>query len=473
MMADLWTIEEMSQALGYDVSLKPLCGMRGISIDSRSLASGDMFLALSGAQHDGHDYVTQAFEKGAACAVVERVPSGLSKVQQEACVCARDVTQALLQLARWRREHVDARVVGITGSVGKTSVKTWLHAVLQEQCRTHATQGNLNNHLGLPLTLARMPRDTEVAVLEMGMNHAGELTELSQMAKPDLAVITAVEAVHMEHFSAVSDIARAKSEIAAGLLPEGTMLLPADNPHLEVMHAEMKRYGVLHVVHAGEGEMAAYRLMGVMPEQGGQRVQVTLAGQAYDYHLPFLGGHHASNSVMVLALVHLLGCDVLQAIKVLEQQQPCVGRGVVASLPCPGDKTQHYTLIDDSYNASPVSMRAALQVLGAAKTQGKRIAVLGDMLEMGEEEVAHHLALKEAVEQAGVALLLTKGPLMEALHRACREDRKAVHAENAQALLALLQQEIAPGDVVLVKGSHGSGMWHVVQMLQQESASKG
>lgn len=442
----------------------PSWAASGVSIDTRSLAPGDLFVALRGPKFDGHEFVADALGKGAAAALVSRIPFGVST--DAPLVVVEDTAQALADLAHAARRRCRACVViGVTGSVGKTSVKEALKLVLSAQGKTLASEGSLNNHWGLPLSLARVPEDARFAVLEMGMNHAGEITPLTQLARPDVALVTTVEAVHTAHFASVEAIADAKAEIFSGLQPGGVAVLNRDNPHHERLAAAARRAGAGRFVTFGAHPDADVRLIVAEADgDGSSRVRAGWAGTALDFRLCVPGSHWIMNSLCVLATVDAAGANVWAAAALLEHFAPPKGRGGRHAVRLPDGVLQ---LIDDSYNASPVSVEASLDVLarGALGPGGRRIAVLGDMLELGDESPELHAALAKPLQQHGIDLVFTAGPMMAHLFAALPAAMRGGHAANSLTLAPLVAAAVRPSDIVTVKGSAGSRMDMVVRRL--------
>ncbi|HEC14540.1 MAG TPA: UDP-N-acetylmuramoyl-tripeptide--D-alanyl-D-alanine ligase [Rhodospirillales bacterium] len=455
----LWTAKEAALATGGRVA--SLWDASGVSIDSRSVKPGDLFIALSGSAFDGHDFVAGAFERGAVAAVVAQVPEGLG---EERFLVVSDTLVALGGLGRAARERTKARIAAVTGSVGKTGTKEALRFVLSAQGTVCANEGNLNNQFGLPLSLARMPSDVDFGVFEMGMNHSGELIPLSRMARPHVALITTVEAVHSAHFSTVEDIALAKAEVFLGLETGGTAVLNRDNPHFRFLVEKARACDAKTTIGFGVHGGSDFVLTGLAPDDGGSRVEARIYGKDITYRIGAPGRHWALNSLGVLACVSALGADVKAAACALEGLRPPEGRGRRREVHLQeGD----FTLIDESYNASPISMNAAFEVLAASRpgAGGRRIAVLGDMLELGEETRMRHEALAEPLESLGIDLVFTCGEEMARLARALPRSMQGGHALDAAGLAPLVSAAVRAGDVVCVKGSAGSRTGQIVQSL--------
>jgi UDP-N-acetylmuramoyl-tripeptide--D-alanyl-D-alanine ligase len=458
--AELWTSEEAAAATGGQPHGRWRAG--GVSIDSRTVARGDLFVALAGPRFDGHDFVADALAKGAAAAVVSRVPAGVAP--EAPLLRVGEPLEALIALGRAARARSRARIVGVTGSVGKTGIKEALRTVLSAQGPTSASEGSLNNHWGLPLSLARLPRDAAFGIFEMGMNHAGEIAPLTRLARPHVAVVTTVAAVHRAHFSSVDEIADAKAEILEGVDAGGAAVLNRDNAYFARLAAAAARCGIARIVSFGRDPAAAVRLMTAEPDADGATVRADVDGTVVAYRLEVPGDHWVDNSLCVLAAVAAFGADIDAAAAALSRVRPAKGRGqrFVVRL-----AAGSFVVIDDSYNANPSSMLAAFDVLGRARPGpgGRRIAVLGDMLELGEETPAMHAALAGPIAAHGIDLVFAAGPAMRHLYEALPAERRGGRAETSIALVAEVAAAVRPDDVILVKGSAGSRMGPIVADL--------
>jgi UDP-N-acetylmuramoyl-tripeptide--D-alanyl-D-alanine ligase len=461
--APLWTPAELVAAVRGAVATPLPAPAAGVSIDSRSLAPGDLFVALVGPNADGHLHVADALKRGAAACIVAHVPDG---VAADAPLVRVDDTQTALEgLGRAARARSRARIAAITGSVGKTGTKEMLAFVLAEQARTHWSQASYNNQWGVPLSLARMPRETGYGVFELGMNHAGEIAQLTAQVRPDVAIVTTVEAAHLEFFSGIEAIADAKAEIFLGVEAGGAAILNGDNPMHDRLAAAARAAGVARVLSFGTGGAAEIRLVAERPDAGGSAVEAEILGTRLAYRLGQPGRHLVMNSLAVLGAATLLGADTARAAEDLNRLPGLAGRGRQQPIEVDGGSA---VLIDESYNASPASMRAAFAVLAAAS--GRRIAVLGDMRELGERGPALHAALAEPLIASGTELVFTAGPLMHHLHDALPASRRGAWASSATELLPLLIDALKPGDVVTVKGSLGSRMADIVKPLMTGAA---
>ncbi|RKF14828.1 UDP-N-acetylmuramoylalanyl-D-glutamyl-2,6-diaminopimelate--D-alanyl-D-alanine ligase [Roseovarius spongiae] len=443
----------------------------GVSIDTRSLRPGDLFVALQAAR-DGHDFVAQALEKGAAAALVSRIPEGVAP--DAPLLIVADVLGALEALGRAARARTDARVIAVTGSVGKTSTKEMLRTVLAAQGSTHAAEASYNNHWGVPLTLARMPVETRFAVIEIGMNHPGEIAPLSRMARPHVALITTVAAAHLEAFDDIGGIAREKAAIFEGLEPGGAAIVNADLDTTPILRDAAEAKGAEVVTFGAKSDQ--YRLVSARLSDDRTIVQADLRNTPVTFKINSAGRHFAMNGLAVLAAVEALGADPGVAAPDLARWAPPAGRGTRETIQLdPGEESWTFDLIDDAFNANPTSMEAALEVLAASSpnngvgrvARGRRIAILGDMLELGPNETELHRALAGSEHVAALSLVHCVGPRMRALFDALPEEKRGQWAETAEALAPRLPGMIDAGDVILVKGSKGSKVSLIVDALRK------
>ena len=457
----LWTSAEAAAATGGRAPVP--WSATGISIDSRSVEAGDLFVALAGPNHDGHDFVQAAFERAAAAAMVSR-PAAAQPAGAPLLLVV-DTYDGLRTLGAEARARSTAHVVAITGSVGKTGTKELLARALGSCGPTLASAGNLNNHIGAPLSLARLPQGARYGVFEVGMNHPGEIAPLSRLIRPHTALITTIAAAHTEYFADLDAVADAKAEIFEGLEPGGTAVLNRDNAYFERLAASARAAGAGRVVSFGESPEADARLVAWRPASVGGSVTAAVDGTRLDYEIAFSGRHWALNSVAVLAAVRAAGGPVARSAKALASVGPSAGRGERRRVPTPDG---FWELIDESYNASPAAVRAAIATLAETPLLapgGRRFAVLGDMLELGDEAAHWHAGLSDDLEAAGIDLVFTAGPLMGHLHRALDPARRGAHAPESEGLGDVLSAEVRAGDVVLVKGSLGSRMGLIVRRL--------
>jgi len=465
-MGALWTLDALADATGARLTGTPAREISGVSIDSRSITAGEAFFAIKGDRVDGHDYVADALARGAGLAVVAEDRAAAMPTNAPLAVVP-DVLEALRALARAARARSRAKVIAVTGSAGKTGTKEALRLALSRDGETHASAASFNNHWGVPLSLARLPASARYAVFELGMNHAGEIEPLSRLVRPHVAIITTIEAVHLEYFPNVEAIADAKAEIFLGLEAGGAAVLPRDNPHFERIAAAARAANVERIVGFGEHAQADARLIDTALLSDRSTVRATILGDDVTYKLGAPGRHLVLNSLAVLAAATLAGADLAMAALALADLEPPSGRGRRIPLELVGGKA---LLIDESYNANPASMRAALEVLGRAPIgrNGRRIAVLGDMLELGPDGPELHRGLAEAISAARIDVVYCAGPLMRELWEALPATQRGGYAEAA----ADLEDEIAgvmhPGDAVMVKGSNGIRMGPLVDALSRK-----
>ena len=437
----------------------------GLSIDTRTLQPGDLFIALCAAR-DGHDFVAEALSRGACAAMVARRPEGVAAdapLLKVACV-----QSALEDLGRAGRARSSARVAAITGSVGKTTVKDMLRLVLADQGATHASVASYNNHWGVPLTLARMPVETEFAVIEIGMNRPGEIAPLSAVARPHVAAVTTVAAAHLEAFGALEGIAEEKSDIFTGLEADGTALVNGDLPTTPSLMAKARAHAA-RVRSFGEADGADARLRSVSVGDAATVMQARLGGHDLVFKLGVPGRHLAMNALLTLAVVEALGADPARAGLSLAGWQPVAGRGTRERVILDPVVGAEFALIDDAYNANPASMAAGLDVLAAAAPGpgGRRVAILGDMRELGEAGPAMHADLADLPAMRRIDVVHAVGPLMASLHAALPADRRGLRVAAADELAAQAHRLVRPGDVVLLKASAGTGLAPVVDALRQ------
>ena len=454
----LWTSTEAAEATGGKAT--GAWEARGVSIDSRTAESGDLFVAIEGPEKDGHAYVGDALAAGAAAAVVRLRPEGIGA--DAPLLLVDDTLAALTALGRRGRERGAARVVAVTGSVGKTGTKEALRHVLAAQGETSASAASYNNLWGVPLSLARMPPGSAFGAFEVGMNHAGEIAPLSRLIRPHVAIVTNVEAAHLAFFASLEAIADAKAEIFEGVEPGGTCVLNRDNPFFDRLRAAADRRPDIRIVSFGlsDSDVTARE---VSLDADGSDVAAEIHGRGLDYRVALPGRHWVLNSLAVLAAVEALGADAVIAAESLRTLAPLEGRGRAHSVACVGGT---FTLVDESYNANPASMRAAIETLGrvSPRGRGRRIAILGPMRELGRESVALHEALAAPLMESGIDSVLAAGDMRAVLGRIPAGMRGAT-AETGEALADSAAETVGPGDVVMVKGSNASRMDVVVARL--------
>lgn len=457
MRQPLWTSAEAVAATGGK-STRPWTAS-GVSIDTRTLQPGELFVALKDVR-DGHEFVATALAKGAAAALVSHIPAGLDRTAP--LLIVPDVLAALTDLGAAGRARSRAKVVGVTGSVGKTSTKEMLRAILGGQGRVHAAEASYNNHWGVPLTLARMAQNAQFAVIEIGMNHPGEIAPLSRLARPHVALITTVAAAHLEAFGDIAGIAQEKAAICDGLEPGGTAVLPADLDTSPILLDAARRHNA-HIRTFGSDQRAHYHLTSARVGEGVTIVRAERAGVPFVFKVRSPGRHFAVNGLAALAVADALGLDAVIAANDLGLWTPPAGRGARERILLDRLENVGFDLFDDAFNANPASMGAALDVLIAAMPQngagriehGRRIAILGDMLELGAAEVDLHRAIADHPGLDAIATIHCVGPRMRALHEALPRAQRGEWVAHAQDLLPRLRSLVDAGDVVLVKGSKG------------------
>ncbi len=462
-MTALWTAEEA--AIATASASRGAWVAKGVSIDTRTLEPSDLFVALKGDMRDGHDFVAAALAKSAAAALVSYVPEGVA--HDAPLLIVRDTQEGLEALGRAARARTHARIVAVTGSAGKTTTKEMLRLMLGSVGRVAASAASYNNQWGVPLSLARMDRDSQFGVFEIGMNHEGEIRNLVRQVRPHVALITTVAPAHLEYFGTVEAIADAKAEIFEGLEPGGTVILPFDNPHFARLMRRAEEAGIADIRSFSIAEGADARLLSARARGAGQVIVAEIGGRNLEFAIGAAGAHIASNAVAALAAVHALGVDPARAATALAGFAPLKGRGarmVLAGI----------EIIDESYNANPASMFAALGLLGDASlgATARRIAVLGDMLELGPESAALHRALEQSIAANKIDLVFLCGKEMRALWNALPPRRRGAYAESSAALAPEFLYHVRPGDAVLVKGSFASRMSVIVDALKSSEAAK-
>ena len=458
----IWTTKDAVKATNGEC-----CGdwcATGVSIDTRTIAKGDLFVALSGENGNGHEHVAKAIDNGAIAAVVSEAIEG---VDAGKLLIVKDTLKAMEALGCAARARTSSKIIGITGSVGKTGTKEMLATALSAQGQTHASIKSYNNHWGVPLSLSNMHAGTDYGIFEMGMNHPNEITPLTQMVRPDVAIITNVAPVHIEHFeNGMDGIIDAKAEIFDGVVEGGSVVLNRDLESYDVLKnkAEDKN---LKTYSFGDHENADARIVKCLEAANGTRVNANILGEEVNFSLQIAGRHIACNALAVLLAVKLVGADVQKAAKALAQQEPIIGRGKRELIET-GDKANPITLIDESYNASPLAMNAAFKVLALVDPGrgGRRIAVLGDMLELGENSGKMHADLALPLKAANVDLVYTCGKHMKKLYENLPANQRGEYKETSRELAQIVPDVLIPGDVVMVKGSLGSKMGLVVEALR-------
>jgi len=456
-MSALWTDKTAAKATGG----LPVGDWKatGLSIDTRTLKAGDLFIPLKDVR-DGHDFIPMAYEKGAAAVISERPIDGAPGLVVE------NVQTALEDLARSKSDM--AKRVAVTGSVGKTSVKEMLAHICRAAGKTHASIKSYNNHWGVPLTLAGMPDGTDYGVFEMGMNHAGELSYLSRIVQPNIAVITKIAPAHLAHFDSVKDIARAKAEVFRGLTAQGIAIVPDDTGYEDVFDDELAgSFITIKLLKFGSKRGSHGRIIASKNTPTGSQVELSILGKKVEFELPLVGAHWVENATCALLVARKLGINLEFAVNTLKTMGKISGRGDVHQLTV---KRKKLTLIDEAYNANPESMRAAIAALGLYP--GRKVAVLGDMLELGKSEKKLHASLKDHLEENNIDLVVTCGPLMKSLHDDLPDAIRGGWFENSDQCAAKLIPMLKSKDTVMIKGSNASGMSKLVSSLKTHKKTR-
>lgn len=463
----LWNAQDVAKATqgactgNWDAS--------SVSIDTRTLQVGALFVALKGERMDGHAHVAQAFEKGAVAALVSTVPTGMDAADARLVMVA-DTERALQGLGIAARARAHAKFIGVTGSVGKTGAKEMLKTALAPMGNVYATTGNLNNHLGVPLTLVNMPQDVDYAIIEMGMNHAGEIRLLSGWVKPDVAMVTTVDAVHIEFFDSVQGIADAKAEIFEGMGGSGFAVLNRDNPHFLRLKEKAEKSGLDRILSFGMHADAVCRMTHYSISDEGTLVEAMVAGTKVKFAIGTVGKHWALMSVAVLGVVDAFGADIAKAAEAFAHFSEPKGRGQIRKLAVADGFIR---LVDDAYNASPVSMKGAIEKVAdmraASPEPARTVIVLGDMLELGDDSQDLHVGLVPSIVNNQIDLVFAAGSFMHHLYDALPDAMKGAYEPTAAKLAPRVVKALKHRDIVLVKGSHGSRMNEVVNAIEENA----
>jgi len=463
----LWTADAAATATGGSTSGHWTAA--NVVIDSRRAGPGDLFVALRGETHDAHKFVAGALHAGAVAAMVDCQPADVPAGAP--LLTVTDTTRGLEALGAAARDRTTARIVAVTGSVGKTGTKEMLGRALGALGPTSISHGNLNNHYGLPLSLARLPAEASFGVFELGMNHAEEIRALAAMARPHIAIITAIAPAHIGFFDSVEAIADAKAEIFEGLEPGGVAILNRDDTHFDRLAATAQAAGAAQLVTFGAHRDADIRLVSMTPDADGSTVSAAVAGVPAAYRLGQPGRHWVQNSLAVLATLHAFGEDIAVAAAALGDLPEMAGRGRRLPVRLPAGEA---LLIDEAYNASPAACRAAFETQAAIHraraAAGRRIAVLGDMLELGDESTRLHLSLANSLKENGIDLVFTVGPEMRRLYDTLPSPQRGGAYDQSDEAVEPVLSCLAPGDTILVKGSLGMRMAPIVSALIQTGA---
>lgn len=451
------SVKELAQVLGSSsihhqeiISISIDKEITGISIDTRFLNPGDLFIALVGEKRDGHNYVEEAFKKGAVAAIVSKPILQLKTFQNKFIIEVSDTLKALYQLAYYSRHLSKAKIIAVTGSAGKTTIKEFLRHCLSAFNSVSSSLYSYNNHLGVPLSLARMPADTHFGVFEVGMNHVGEIAPLSQLIQPDIAIITTVSEAHIGNMGSLETIAQEKADIFSWLNPKGSAIIPSDLPCIDILSTKAK-----HFVTFGKKDSSDVRLLHYKPVDTKGYIEVSVFGKKYVYECGLAGEHSALNSLIILAVGHIMGLDFNRLLERFQTVEPLQGRGKRYVLPY---REGNVTLIDDAYNANPASMKAGLSLLFSSplSKKGRYIAVLGDMLELGEMSHLYHREIGRFLKKNGVHSVFACGSAMSFCYEELLPNQKGLWAKTPEELKKPLLKQLQPEDIILIKGSYGS-----------------
>jgi len=455
----LWDNKALKDACPAAELYGTCCGNR-ICIDSKRVEEGDIFLALKGENTDGHEYVLDAFKNGATCAIVESLP--LTPKDHDRLMLVAEARAALKQLAVFNRQRSKAKIIAVTGSVGKTSTKEALQLACSANGSSYCSWGNFNNALGLPISIASMPIDSKFGIFELGMNHPGEIKQLTKLLRPHLALITTVSKVHFEHFNSLKDIALAKGEIFSGMDKNGIAILNGDDKYYSLLSRLALEQGIVNVCSFGESFKNESHLL----KYEDSKIKARIFNKEIEYEIQANGKHQAINSIAALAAISKLGIGLKAAAKALSAFSSGEGRGAISELRL---KKKVILIIDDSYNASPISVKAALQVLQNISGSKRKIAVLGDMRELGPCAKREHQELAETFEASGINKLVTVGPLMKNLFNFVVEAKGLKHFNDYNDAKHGILRLIEDGDCILFKGSNGTKVHEIVKYLKEQA----
>jgi len=464
-MSDLWTLGEIARAVnGHCLPAHDQLVISSVSIDSRSLETDALYVAIQGVSQDGHKFVAAAFGAGAGAALVR---DDYECTCDGVCIRVPDTLKALEDLGRAARKRSKAKVIAVTGSAGKTGTKAALQAMLAPSGLTHSSVKSFNNHWGVPLSLARMPLQSAFGVFEVGMNHAGEILPLTKMIGPDVALITTVAPVHIGHFANEEEIADAKAEIFAGVGPDGAVVLPADNPHYPRLVEAACAASIENVLGFGQERLSDFRLIEGKFDPDGSKVEADIMGQRVSFHTSMPGAHIALNLIGALGCVHLVGGDLTKAVGIIADLEAPEGRGGRFDLTLPDGQA---LLIDESYNANPASMEIALKNLSKIKgpAHSRRIAVLGDMLELGAQSKFYHEGLGPLISLLDIDQVYASGDMMKGVFDALPGAKKGAFMPSSLELCGVIEKNMQRGDVIMVKGSLGSDMGVIAMSLREK-----
>ena len=444
----LWKSQDAAQATGGKNTLS--WSATGVSIDTRTIQPGDLFVALK-ADRDGHEFLNNAFDNGAVAALVDHIPEDFDT--SFPLLVVPDVMEALRAMARFARNRLRGKVIAVTGSVGKTSTKEMLNTILTEQGQTHSSFASYNNHWGVPLTLTRMRADTDFAVIEIGMNHPGEIAPLSVLANPDVALITSVAPAHLVAFESIEGIAQEKASVVEGLKNDGAIIINDDISTVETVKCKILSHNFNPICYGSNDKRN--KILNIDEINNGIKIQSLIEGEEQCFNLNTTANHFADNALGALIVAKTLNCDLVKACESINAWSPGVGRGLTKKIN--SSEVGLIELIDDGYNANPASISAALNTL-SKKNAKRRIAILGDMKELGSSEIEYHKKIATYADLYKLDCIHTVGPLMKCLHDILPEEKRGFHFKKSIDVVPLLGSILKGGDCLLIKASLSVGM---------------
>ena len=457
MIKPLWTAEEICAATHSSLCSIKSWKASGIAINSKEVQKGDLFIALKGEKVDSHNFLEEAFERGAVAAVVEYAPA-----TNHSFVVVRQSREAILDIGRAARNRLAGTIIGVTGSAGKTSTKDMLALCLKEHGKTFATKRSFNSTITAPLSLASADPTINYGVFEIGMNKPGEIAEITKIVRPHIGIITNIAPAHLQNFASVETIAQEKASLFLGLPSNGTAIIPGDSAHAMQLKEIAQKTGVQNILSFGESAHCDARLVKSFEEKGRFHHTVDILGETCTFSMAMPGKHWAYNALVCLLVAKLTNNSLQKTCKAIETYAPSERRGVAVPL------KNNMLLVDESYNANPLSMQMALESFGLRSCSGKKVAVLGDMLELGPDSPKLHAALATTLKKAGVSVLITHGDLMQNLHNALKDDITSYHCKTLDGVEEKLFKTLQVGDAIMVKSSLGMGFIQIINALTQK-----
>ena len=456
-MTALWKSEDVAEATrGYS---EKKWVASGIAIDSRKVKKGDLFFAMPGTRYDGHNFLDNAFQKGAVASLV----SDKKLINKKGSyLFVSDVPRALNDLALAARKRSRAKVIAITGSVGKTGTKEMLRLALSVCGKVHASEESLNNHVGVPLSLSRLPKDADYSILELGMNHKGEIEKLSKLVCPDIAIITSIEIAHIKFFDSILEIAKAKSEIFLGLKKSGAAIINKDSEGYDLLNLVLKENDIKNIITFGINQGADIRLIDQNVIENSSIIKAIFKNKVLEWEMPIRGEHWVKNSLIVLAVTKILNENPEHVLKGLLNFKVPEGRGNIHKI---SFEFGNIVLINDSYNANPASMISGIKKLCLISKIGRKVAVLGDMKELGEMSYYYHKKIADTLLKSEIDLVFTIGDLMKDLFLSLPEKIRGLHNEDVNNLFINLFSKLRANDTILIKGSNSMSMQSIVKKI--------